>query len=131
VVQLHRERGAIRATGAELFVIGNGTPNFVAGFREQTGWQGPIYTDPSLAVYRAAGLKRSVMRTLDPRQLGSTIRAFARGARQGRKQGDTWQQGGVLVVAPGGDVMWHHASERADDNATAAQIVAALTTTHA
>jgi len=126
VVQLHRERGAIRAAGAELFVIGNGTPNFVAGFREQTGWQGPIYTDPSLAVYRAAGLKRSVMRTLDPRQLGSTIRAFARGARQGRKQGDTWQQGGVLVVAPGGDVMWHHASERADDNATVAQIVAAL-----
>ncbi len=123
---MHREGVAIRATGAELFVIGHGTPNFVAGFREQTGWQGPIYTDPSLAVYRAAGLKRSVMRTLDPRQLGSTIRAFARGARQGRKQGDTWQQGGVLVVAPGGDVMWHHASERADDNATVAQIVAAL-----
>jgi len=131
VVQLHREIDAIRATGAELYVIGNGGPSFIAGFREQTGWPGPIYTDPSLAVYRAAGLKRSVVRTLDPRALGSTIRAFARGARQGRTQGDTWQQGGVLVVAPTGDVLWHHASERSDDNATVPQIVAALATAHA
>jgi len=131
VVQLHREIATIRAAGAEVFVIGNGGPSFIAGFREQTAWPGPIYTDPSLAAYRAAGLERSVMRTLDPRQLGSTIRAFARGARQGRPQGDTWQQGGVVVVAPSGDVMWHHASGRPDDNATVAQIVAALTTTHA
>jgi len=128
VVQLHRELGAIRAAGADVFVIGNGTPNFVAGFREQTGWEGPIYTDPSLTAYRAAGLKRSVVRTLDPRQLGSIVRAFARGARPGLKQGDAWQQGGVLVVAPSGDVIWHHASERSDDNATVPQIVAALGT---
>lgn len=130
-MQLHREIDAIRATGAELFVIGNGGPSFIAGFREQTGWPGPIYTDPSLAVYRGAGLKRSVLKTLDPRGLVPTIRAFVRGARQGRTHGDTWQQGGVLVVAPSGDVMWHHASGRPDDNATLAQIVAALTTTHA
>lgn len=125
---MHRELGAIRAAGAAVFVIGNGTPNFVAGFREQTGWEGPIYTDPSLAAYRAAGLKRSVTRTLDPRQLGSVIRAFARGARLGMKQGDPWQQGGVLVVAPSGDILWKHASGRPDDNATVAQIVAALGT---
>lgn len=125
-MQLHREIGAIRAAGAELFVIGNGTPNFVAGFREQTGWDGPLYTDPSLAVYRAAELKRGVANTFDPRVIGSTIRAFARGFRQGRTRGDTWQQGGVLVVAPTGDVKWHHVSGRPDDNASAAEILAAL-----
>jgi hypothetical protein len=126
VVQLHRDIDKIRAAGAELHVIGNGTPNFIAGFRETTGWDGPLYTDPSLEVYKAAQLKRGVTTVLNLKAIMPTVRAFARGNRQGWTQGDQWQQGGVLVVAPSGDVRWHHASERPGDNATAAQIIAAL-----
>jgi hypothetical protein len=126
VVQLHRDVDRLRAAGADLYIIGNGTPSFIAGFREQTRYQGPIYTDPSLATFRAAELKRSVTSTLDPRSLGKALGAFARGQRQGLTQGDAWQQGGVLVVAPSGDIRWHHASERPGDNATGAQILAAL-----
>jgi len=125
-VQLHRETAAIQAAGASLAVIGNGGPSFIEGFREQTRFDGPIYTDPSLAVYQAAQLKRGVMKTFDPRALGTTLGAFMRGHRQGRTQGDPWQQGGVLVIAPGGEVKWHHASERPGDNASARDIVAAL-----
>lgn len=125
-MQLHRDIDKIRAAGAELHVIGNGTPNFIAGFRETTGWDGPLYTDPSLEVYKAAQLKRGVTTVLNLKAIMPTVRAFARGNRQGWTQGDQWQQGGVLVVAPSGDVRWHHASERPGDNATAAQIIAAL-----
>jgi len=125
-VQLHQEIAAIRDAGAELVVIGNGSPSFIAGFREQTHWDGPIYTDPSLAAYRAAELKRGVASTLDPRSLGKALRAFAGGQRQGRTQGDPWQQGGVLVIAPGGYIRWQHASSRPGDNASARDIVAAL-----
>lgn len=126
MVQLHREVDKIRAAGAELYIIGNGAPNFIAGFRETTGWDGPLYTDPSLEVYKAAELKRGVGRTLNPRSLLPALRAFARGNMLGRTQGDEWQQGGVLVIAPSGDVKWRHASERAGDNASATQILAAL-----
>jgi hypothetical protein len=126
VVQLHRDIDIIHAAGAELYVIGNGSPSFIDGFREETGYDGPLFTDPSLAVYKAAELKRGVTKTLDPRALRSTIKAFAAGGRQGRLQGDPWQQGGVLVIGTGGDVKWHHASDRPDDHATAAQIVRAL-----
>lgn len=126
VVQLLGDVDAVRAAGAELYVIGNGSPSFIAGFREQTGWTGPVYTDPSLAVYRAAQLKRGVASTLDPRSLGDAWKALRRGTRQGWTQGDQWQQGGTLVVAPTGDVRWHHASGRPGDNATGAQIIAAL-----
>jgi prostamide/prostaglandin F2alpha synthase len=126
VAQLLAEVEAVRAAGAELYVIGNGSPSFIAGFREQTGWTGPVYTDPSLAVYRAAQLKRSVGSTLDPRSLTDAWKALRHGSRQGRTQGDQWQQGGTLVVAPSGAVRWHHASGRPGDNATGAQIVAAL-----
>lgn len=125
-MQLHRDIDKLTAAGADLYIIGNGAPNFIAGFREQTGYRGPIYTDPSLATFRAAELKRGVASTLDPRSLGKGIGAFLRGQRQGLTQGDAWQQGGVLVIMPSGEVKWHHASERPGDNATVAQIVAAL-----
>lgn len=125
-MQLHRDHDKLTAAGVDLVVIGNGAPNFIAGFREHTGYDGALYTDPSLAVYRAAQLKRGITKTLDPRALGKTIAAFKSGYRQGRTQGDPWQQGGVLLVATDGRVLWHHASDRPGDNATAAQIVAAL-----
>jgi hypothetical protein len=126
VVQVHREIDKLHAAGAEVIVIGNGAPHFIAGFRELTGWQGPIYTDPSLGVFEAAQLERGIGRTLDPRGLFKTARALAGGHRQGRTQGDAWQQGGVLVVAPGGEIRWRHASARPGDNASVDEILASL-----
>ena len=125
VAQLTAELRAIEAK-ADVYVIGNGSPSFIEGFRDQTGWTGPVYTDPSLAVSKVAQLKRGVAKTLDPRSLGDAFRAFRTGSRQGRTQGDQWQQGGPLVVAPTGEVRYHHASDRPGDNARAAQIIAAL-----
>ena len=125
-MQLHRDIDAIHAAGAELIVIGSGAPNFIAGFRDETSWRGAIYTDPTLAVYRAAQLERGVTNTLDPRSLGSAFRAFVGGGRQGRTQGDQWQQGGVLVIAPDARVKYHHISKRPGDNAPGSTILAAL-----
>lgn len=125
-MQLHREIDAIHGAGAELIVIGNGAPHFIAGFRELTGYSGPIYTDPSLAAYEAAHLERGVTRVLNPKALMPTIKAFARGGKQGLTQGDTWQQGGVLVITPPSEIVWQHISKRPGDNARAADIVAAL-----
>lgn len=126
VVQLARAREELRAAGAEMIVIGNGTPSFIEGFRAQTRYLGPVFTDPSLAVYKAAELKRGVTRTLDPRSLGKAFKALAGGQRQGLQQGDQWQQGGVVVIAPDGAIKYHHASERPGDNAAAPSILAAL-----
>ncbi|MEO8698691.1 MAG: peroxiredoxin-like family protein [Kofleriaceae bacterium] len=126
VVTLSRNLDRLETGGAKLSVIGNGSPSFIAGFRDETGWQGPLYTDPTLAAYRAAELKRGVIKTIDPRGLFGAAKALASGRRQGRTQGDQWQQGGVLVVAPGDKVLWQHASERAGDNASTTEIVAAM-----
>ena len=46
----------------------------------------------------------------------NAVRAFGSGNRQGRTQGDPWQQGGVLVVSPlrdGGRVLLQHAASEA------------------
>jgi len=126
VVQLHHEIGAIHAAGGELVVIGSGTPNFVAGFRETTKYDGPLYVDPQLLSYQAAGLKRGLLRTLNPLTIAMGVRAISRGNFQGRTQGDAYQQGGVLVVMPPGRIVYEHVSDVAGDNAPAREVVAAL-----
>ena len=126
VVQLHHRVEDFRAAGAGLIVIGNGSPSFIAGFRDETGWRGPLYVDPSLALYAAAGMKRGVMSTFNLRSAARSVGTLRRGFRQGKMQGDPWQQGGVLVVARDGRVIWSHASGGPGDNAQADAILAAL-----
>jgi hypothetical protein len=115
-VQLHR------AELPNLTIIGNGAPSFIAGFRETTGYTGPIYTDPSLAAYKASQLKRGAMTLLKLGAAKATVGALRRGFRQGRIEGDTTQQGGVLVIAPGGRILYHHISEYPGDNASPDEI---------
>ena len=115
-MQLHR------ANIPNLVIIGNGAPHFIEGFRETTGYTGPIYTDPTLAVYKAAELKRGAMTVLKLRAAAATIGALKRGFRQSGTYGDATQQGGVLVVAPDGRILYHHISEYPGDNATPDEI---------
>lgn len=127
VTDLHRDGDQFRAANADLHVIGNGSPSFIEGFREQTEFTGSIYTDPSLDVYKAAELKRGVFATFHPRGFGKAIRAFAGGGRQSLTvQGDQWQQGGVLVIAPSGEIVWHYVSGRGGDDPSVRQIVSEM-----
>jgi hypothetical protein len=63
---------------------------------------------------------------LDPRAALGTVKAFVRGGKQGLTQGDAWQQGGVLVVDKDSKVLWQHANDHPDDNASVDAIVRAL-----
>ncbi len=125
-MQLHHSIDRIHRAGAELVVVGNGAPRFITGFRELTGYQGPLYTDPSLASYRAASLKRGLGTFLSTKVLTNALRALTRGHLQGRTRGDPAQQGGTLVILPSGQVVFHHVSQVAGDNAEPKDIVAAL-----
>src|SRR5438874_298547 len=60
----------IEKAGASIVAVGNGVTNFIAGFRETTGFGGTVVVDPSLAAYRAAGLKRGLARILNPLGIG-------------------------------------------------------------
>ena len=127
MVQLHRQTSRLTAAGAQLVVIGSGEPRYVAGFRKQTGYDGPVYCDPELGAYRAAGLKRGAWRTFQPAVAFDAAKTLARGeVMQGLTHGDTFQQGGVLVTLPVDQVVYRHVSERAGDNASAEEVVAAL-----
>jgi hypothetical protein len=126
VVQLHGKVDVLEAAGARLHVIGNGAPMFVAGFRETTGYGGSLYTDPSRELYQAAGLRSGLATVLTVGTMTRTVGAFRRGFRQGRTQGSALQQGGVLVIARDGEILWRHVSAGPGDNATVTEIVAVL-----
>ena len=99
VAQLGRELDTIHDKQAELFVIGNGSPSFIEGFRDQTGWTGAVYTDPSLAVYKVAQLKRGMASTLDPRSLGGRQRLVERGDSCHRVGGKNREVAGIELLA--------------------------------
>lgn len=125
-MQLHREKDRFQAAGADVVVIGNGSPSFIAGFRKETGFDGKLYTDPSLETYRLAGMKRSFLRTISPMGLFYAVRAMSRGQKQTRTKGDRDQQGGVIVVRPDGKMLFAHQDRSPGDLATNERILAAL-----
>src|SRR5258706_14120125 len=99
---------------------------FIEGFRETTGFDGVVYTDPSLAVFDAAQLERGLRNVINLGAAFASVGALRRGFRQGRTRGDNLQQGGVLVVATDGRVVWQHVSKYPGDNASPDAVIRAL-----
>lgn len=123
-MQLHRARPQLSEVGVTLVVIGNGTPNFMEGFRDKTGYDGPLYTDPSLEAYKAFELRRDVRSSLNLRSLGKAISAYRGGNRQTATKGDPWQQGGVFVVSKDGELLFRYVAQFAGDKPTLDSILA-------
>jgi len=116
----------IRARGAELVIVGNGRPEHAVDFRDSERVENPLFVDPELRAYAAAGLKRGVVSSLNPLVFGNAIRALRAGKRQTAVQGDPWQQGGVFVIRPDDRVDFAYVSEAAGDHPDPADILAAL-----
>lgn len=106
----------IRRLGAELVVVGSGRPEHAADFRESESIEHPLYADPRLRAYAAAGLRRGIASSIGLRTLRHTVRAWRSGNRQQGIQGDPWQQGGCFVIRSGGRVLFAHVSREAGDH---------------
>lgn len=119
-------RDEIRASGAELVIIGNGNAGFAQAFREDFALDGPLLIDPELRAYRAAGLRRGRVELLSPRLPWNALRALRGGSRQTGVQGDPWQLGGVFVIRPGGELVYAHRSREAGDHPAVDAILDAL-----
>jgi hypothetical protein len=108
----------------DLAIIGSGAPHFARGFKQTMGaLDVPIFTDETLAVYRAASMKRGLRHMLHPGQISKWKDA----ARYFRLQleGDMTQQGGVVIVRPGGEVTFTFHNRFPGDHADPETVVAA------
>jgi len=128
VTELRSHAAEFERKGARLVVIGNGWPAMARKFaeRNQLPASMTLLTDPSRQAYEAAGLKRGLWRTMGPQSWMPYVRTLQHGFRQRRTAGDPWQQGGALVIAPDGEVLFRHVSENPGDQASPGQLLAAI-----
>lgn len=125
-MQVHRKADEFESLGARVVVIGNGPPRYIDDFRRTTNYDGELFTDPSREVYRACGFVRGVRKTLNRASFGAAVKAFRNGYRQSRTQGDPWQQGGAVIVAPPSKVIDYQRSRHAGDHASLRSLFASL-----
>lgn len=118
----------IHQAGAELVIVGNGQPNFAMGFKKRLNLTTPLYVDPELKTYQAAGLKRTKLGTIGPRVFLPALGALITGHKQDGVKGDPYQQGGVFVIMPDNKIVFTHISKRASDHAKIPKIIKALKT---
>lgn len=118
--------GAILQAGGELSLVGSGQVFQAKAFKDE--WKLPfrLLVDPQRLAYQAAELERGVLRTLSARSLGYAFSALRKGFRQGPQQGDNFQQGGALVIAPGGAIRFRQASQRTGDHASIEDLLLAV-----
>lgn len=113
--------------GADLAIVGSGWPAAAQAFRELLDLPTlKVYCDKDRRAYQAAGFKRGILRTFNPLTVLHYLRAMVRGQRQGKLEGDPWQQGGVLVVGTDGAIAYRYASRVAGDHPPPARVVKAL-----
>ena len=127
-MQLHRARSQFEQAGANLVLIGQGTPRQAAHFRRRQGIQVPVLADEERVSYEAAGAKSAgVFDLWHPKVVAKgAVTGVREKTIQTRTIGDANQLGGALVIAPDGKVIWSHMSEDASDNASPEEILAAV-----
>jgi peroxiredoxin len=128
VTELVPRLDELARAGVRVVLIGNGTPDQLAGFVERNRLAGravDLVTDPTLAVYRALGLLRSRWATLGPRALYEMVRAMGAGHPHLHVEGDAMQQGGAVVVDPRGIVSFAKRNRSIGDHAPASDLVEA------
>jgi dehydrogenase/reductase SDR family protein 12 len=118
----------LRAAGARVAVIGNGTAAFAQAFREDLALPDDLalLVDPELRSYRAAGMRRGRSELFSPRLATNALRALRGGFRPGAVQGDPFQLGGLLVVRTDGALAYRHISREAGDRADLGAVLGAL-----
>jgi len=110
--------------GVAVVLVGSGPPAALAGFRQDLALTGRaliVVTDPSLASFRAAGLRRPRFPGL--RAAVEALRELGAGYAPGRVIGDSRQLGGAFLVDASGRVIYCHHGRSPGDLVDASDIV--------
>jgi hypothetical protein len=113
------------AAAVALAAVGSGSAESARTFVSDFGFKAEMYLDEELKAYRAFGLHRGVSNTLGLSSLRKGWAALKKGFRQGSRQGDLWQQGGLFVIGPGDRLDFAHRDRFAGDLADLTAMLAA------
>ncbi len=125
VADLNGHLGAFKKKNAQLVVIGNGSDHLITPFKEDTGYKGPFFTDPSLETYKILKFKKGLTSVIGFGPLKEGLRAASTGYLQKGIQGPPLQQGGVLIVGPGDIPHYLYRSQKAGDHPSVEELLRA------
>ena len=112
----------LRRRGAQLIVIGSGSPAHARAFAAEEAVSFALYVDPERLAYQAAGTRKGIA----PGTFSASLRALRKGHRQTATRGDAAQNGGVFVFDAEGGERYRQISRFSGDHADPAEILAAL-----
>ena len=125
VRQILENKESFESKGVKIYFIGNGTPHFMRGFKEQFNLQeARIFTDPSLKSFDAAGFKRGFW--IDPGNMHTRPEFITQAIFHTMKKtgsGNVWQLGGILAIQAGGKIKYQYTSQTMDDHPPSKDIV--------
>jgi hypothetical protein len=113
--------------GADVVAVGMGRVDMAKHFADTRGIPFRLLVDHDQESYRALELKSgSWWDVTGPKVWVRGIKGMAKGHASTIPRQDPKQFGGVLVVAPGGEVRYLHRAENSSDNAPIDEVLAAL-----
>ncbi len=126
VARLAERLDEIEAADAQLIAIGNGNAHWAKAFIDQENVTFPVFVDPGLKSYEHFGMKRGLGEVMTVKSLVHAGRALGGGHRQSGIRGDGIQNGGVVVLDEGGNVIYEHIEQQTGDLADLDEVIAAL-----
>ena len=124
---MREHEAEFKRKGARIATIGLGDRNYANFFREETGIMFPLLIDEERQAYRVAGLgSATLLHLLRSDNSAARKRARASGHRQQKLGKNPFQLGGSFVFAPGNRDLYAHVSKTFGDNASVAELLAAI-----
>jgi peroxiredoxin len=127
-VQLNRARSRFAEAGAQLVLIGQGTPQDAARFRRRMRIDLQVLADVDRVTYLWAGTKLATLDELiSPVVVARGLLAMAKNqVILGHNTADEAQLGGSIVVLPDGTIAFSHISRDAADMAPPDEILSVV-----
>lgn len=127
MAQLRQKKQYFDRAGAQVVLVGMGTPEESAAFEMKFDIPFPLISDPKRRLYRTFGLKMlSALGLLSPSVAVKGILAITKGHTVGIPIGDVRQLPGVFIIGTDGRIVYSHFANDPSDHPDPDTILEAL-----
>ena len=127
VAQLREREKGFQLKGAHIAAVGLGDMEYANLFRQETGITFPLLIDADRVAYNAIDLRVGSLLHIFRRENLEARKRAKEGGHEQRKLGkNPFQLGGSFIFAPGNVDLYAHVSTTFGDNASMADLLAAL-----
>ena len=124
---MRRNKNSFAKAGAQVVLVGMGTPSESVEFAEKFKVPFPIVADPQKKLYRKFELKEmSTLGFFSPSVALKGVAAIVGGHGIGTPRGDVRQLPGVFIIDTAGQIVFSHFSKDPADHPDSKTILAAL-----